>query len=94
MEESFEIEIEFATKVQVKGLTHIFCFIMSSSNVYKKDAFSLNFTFKILCHLGRVQRSLTLTAKHKIKIFTCLVFNSLSFQFFYFSTCLPTFLFR
>ncbi len=67
MKESFLVAIEFVIKVQQKGLTHMFCFLMSSYKVYKENAFSLDFTLKTICHLGWVQRSLTLKAKHKIK---------------------------
>jgi hypothetical protein len=52
VEESFLDAIEFATKVQVKGLTHMFCLLMSFYKVYKKGGFSLNFTLKIMRHLG------------------------------------------
>jgi hypothetical protein len=67
MDESFLVIIEFAIKVQLKGLTHMFCLLMSSYKVYKEDAFYLDFTFRIMYHLGRVKKNLTLKAKHKIK---------------------------
>jgi hypothetical protein len=46
--------------MQVKGSTHMFCLLMSSYKVYKEGALSLNFTLKIMCHLGWAQRSLNL----------------------------------
>ncbi len=67
MEESFLIVIEVATKVQLKGLTCTFYLLMSSYKLYKEDAIFLNFLLKIMCHLGWVQKRLTLKAKHKIK---------------------------
>jgi hypothetical protein len=86
VDESFKIEIEFVTKMQLKGLTYMFYLLMSSYNVYKIDAFPLDFTLKIMCHLGWTQRSLAVKAKHKIKIFRCLVF--LIHLLFYFPTYL------
>jgi len=67
VEESFLVVIEFVIKAQLKGLTNMFCLLMSSYEVYKEGAFSSNFTLKIMCYLGKVQKSLTLKAKHKIK---------------------------
>jgi len=52
VDESFKIEIEFVIKMQLKGLTYMFYLLMSSYNVYKIDAFPLDFTLKIMCHLG------------------------------------------
>jgi hypothetical protein len=52
VKESFLVAIEFVIKVQQKGLTHMFCFLMSSYKVYKENAFSLDFTLKTICHLG------------------------------------------
>ncbi len=51
MEDPFLVAIEFVTKVQLKGLTHMFCFLMSSYKAYKKGAFSLDFTLKscVIC---------------------------------------------
>ncbi len=60
MEESFLVVIEFVIKVQLKGLTNMFCLLMSSYKVYKEGAFFSNFTLKIMCYLGKVQKSLTL----------------------------------
>jgi hypothetical protein len=67
VEESFLVAIEFAIKVQLQGLTHMFCLLMSSYKVYKEGDFFLDFTYKIMCYLGWTQRSLTLKVKHKIK---------------------------
>jgi hypothetical protein len=58
MEESFKIVIEVATKVQLKGLTYMFCLLMSFYKVYKEDAFFLDFLWKIMCHLGWAQKKL------------------------------------
>ncbi len=46
MEESFKIVIEVATKVQLKGLTYMFCLLMSFYKVYKEDAFFSDFLLK------------------------------------------------
>ncbi len=48
MEESILVMIEFVTKVQLKSLTHMFWMLMSCYKVYKKGAFSLDFTLKII----------------------------------------------
>jgi hypothetical protein len=40
---------------------------MSFYKVYKKGGFSLNFTLKIMRHLGWAQKNLTLNTKHKIQ---------------------------
>jgi hypothetical protein len=52
MGKSFLVATKFVMKVQLKGLTHMFSFLMSSYKLYKKGAFSLDFTLKIICHLG------------------------------------------
>jgi len=52
VEEQFLVTIEFASKVQLKHLTHMFSLLMSSYKVYKEGAFFLDFTLKIMCHLG------------------------------------------
>jgi hypothetical protein len=64
MGESFVVGTNFVIKVQLKDLTHMLCLLMSFYKVYKEGAFSFDFTFKIMCNLGCVQRSLTLKAKH------------------------------
>jgi len=46
MKELFLIAIEFAIKVQLKGLTYMFCLLMSFYKVYKEGAFSLDFILK------------------------------------------------
>jgi hypothetical protein len=46
MGESILITIELVTKVQLKGLTHVFYLLMSSYKVYKEGAFFLDFTLK------------------------------------------------
>jgi hypothetical protein len=53
VEEQFLVTIEFASKVQLKHLTHMFSLLMSSYKVYKGGVFFLDFTLKIMCHLGR-----------------------------------------
>jgi hypothetical protein len=65
--DSFLVVITFVTKVQVKGLTHFFNLLLSFYKVYKEGGFSLDFTLKIMCHLGWVQKNWSLKAKHKIK---------------------------
>jgi hypothetical protein len=62
---SFLVVIKFATKMQLEGLTHMFCFLMSSYKVYK-DFLKI---FHIKNHVSCVwnQRILTLKIKHKIK---------------------------
>ncbi len=67
MEESFLVAIGFVIEVQLKGLTHMFCFLMPFYKVYKECAFSLDFTLEIMCDLVWTQRSLTLKSKYKIK---------------------------
>jgi hypothetical protein len=52
VEKSFLVAIEFAIKVQLKGLTHMFCVLMSSYKIFEESALSLDFTLKIICHLG------------------------------------------
>jgi len=52
VEKSFLVAIEFAIKLQLKGLAHMFCFLMSSYKIFKEGALSLDFTLKIICHLG------------------------------------------
>jgi len=66
VEKSFLVLIEFATKVQLKHLTHMFWLLITSYKIYKEGVFYLDFTLKIMCHLGWAQRSLTLKTKHKI----------------------------
>jgi hypothetical protein len=46
--ESFLITTKFSTKVQLKGLTHMLCFLMSSYKVYKKVP---SFLFHIKNHV-------------------------------------------
>jgi hypothetical protein len=46
VEKSCLVAIKFVTKVQLKGLTHMFCILMSSYKVYKKGAFSLDYILK------------------------------------------------
>jgi len=46
VDEPFLVAIELVTKVQLNGLTHMFCLLMSSYKVYKKGAFFLDFTLK------------------------------------------------
>ncbi len=77
MEESFLVAIEFVTKVQVKGLTHMFCLLMSSYKVYK-EGILFEFHIKKYVSFGWAQRSLTSKGKalNKIKVFTQLPFNS------------------
>jgi hypothetical protein len=50
--ESLLVATKFASKVQLKGLIHMFDLLMSSYKVYKEGAFFLDFTLKIMCHLG------------------------------------------
>jgi hypothetical protein len=52
MKESFSVAIKFAAEVELKGLTHMFCLLISFYKVYKKGAFSLDFTLKIMCQIG------------------------------------------
>jgi hypothetical protein len=52
MGKSFLVAVEFATKVQLKGLTHMFHLLLSSYKIFKEDVFFLDFTLKIICHLG------------------------------------------
>jgi len=52
VEESFLVAIEFAIKVQRKGLNYMFCFLMSPYKIFKEGALSLDFILKIICHLG------------------------------------------
>ncbi len=44
MKESFLVAIEFATNVQLKGLNHMFCLMMSFYKVYKEGVSLLDFT--------------------------------------------------
>jgi len=65
--ELFLVGIEVTIKVELKGLTHMFCLLMSYYKVYKKRCCFLDFTLKIMSHLGGVHRSLIVKAKCKIK---------------------------
>jgi len=54
---SLLIAIEFAIKVHLQDLTHMFCFLKSFYIVYKEDVFFLDFMLKIMCHLDGVQEA-------------------------------------
>jgi hypothetical protein len=96
VKESFLVAIGFVTKLQLKGLTNMFCVLMSTYKVYKEDVFSFGFfKLKIMCHLKWAQGSSTLKAKHKIKL-KCLFAHFLTQLLLYHSTflpiCLPSYL--
>jgi hypothetical protein len=48
----FLVTIQFATKVQLENLTHMFCFPFSSWKLYNKGGFSYDFTLMNMCHWG------------------------------------------
>jgi len=54
---SLLVTIEFAIKVQLQDLTHMFCFLKSFYTVYKEDVFSLDFMLKIMCYLEWAQEA-------------------------------------
>ncbi len=54
----------------VLSLIYIFCLPISCCKLYNKGAFSYVFTIKTMCHLGWVQKNLTL--KENIKWKQCL----------------------
>jgi len=59
--ESFLVVIKFVTRMQLEGLTHMFCFLMSSYKVYK-DLFLI---FHIKNHVSCVLNSKNLNLKSK-----------------------------
>ncbi len=46
------VTFQFKTKVQVKGLTHIFCFLISFHKLYKEHVFAWTVMLKCICQLG------------------------------------------
>ncbi len=63
-ENLFIIAIQFATKEQLKDLTHIFCFWIPCYKLYKEGVFSYVFTLKYMCHFEMNSKNLNLKAKH------------------------------
>jgi hypothetical protein len=61
------VATQFATKEQLKDLTHMFCLQIPCYKLYKKGLFSYVFILKCTCHFGMNSKKLNLKAKHKIK---------------------------
>jgi hypothetical protein len=58
---------QFATKEQLKDLTHMFCCQIPCYKLYIKNLFSYVLTLKYMCHFGMDSKKLNLKAKHEIK---------------------------
>ncbi len=54
------ITIQFATKKQLKDLTHMFCFQIPCRKLYKEGAFSYVLTLKYKCHFGMSSKKFNL----------------------------------
>jgi hypothetical protein len=63
----FITAIQFATKEQLKYLTHMPCLWIPCYKLYKKGLFYYVLTFKYTCHLGmNSKKQKPQKAKHKI----------------------------
>jgi hypothetical protein len=60
------IASQFKTKVQLKGLTHMFYFSILFHKLYKQHAFALLITYNAYANLGQVKKYLTLNGNCKV----------------------------
>jgi hypothetical protein len=51
-ESLFIVATQYATKEQLKDLTHMICFLIPCYKLYKEDLLFYVFTLKYMCHFG------------------------------------------
>jgi dimeric dUTPase (all-alpha-NTP-PPase superfamily) len=79
---------QFKTKVQLKGLTHMFCFSILSDKLYEQHVFPLLITYNAYANLGQVKKYLTLNENCKVNE---ILFGYSFYLHFPFPTYLPTY---
>jgi hypothetical protein len=61
----YVVATQFATKKQLKDLTHMPCLGIPCHKLYKKGLFSYVFTLKYTCHFGMSSKKFNLKGKIK-----------------------------
>ncbi len=77
---------QFKTKVQLKGLTHMFYFSILSNKLYKQHVFPLLIRYNAYANLGQVKKYLTLNENCKVNE----IISDYSF-YLHFPAYLPTY---
>jgi hypothetical protein len=63
----FVVATQFAIKKKLKDLIYMIFLGVPCHKLYKECVFYYGLPLKYMCHLGRLQKNLTLEAKNEIK---------------------------